>query len=113
MSAAPSASALMPGSDEVFAAWSGRICELAACPNVHIFGFTHHTGELRRARRSWRPYLETFIAAFGPERAMFESHFPVDKGSCSYAPLRNAFKRIAPGYSGAEQAALFAGTATD
>ena len=58
------------------------------------------------------PYRETCIAAFGPERAMFESNFPVDKGSCGYAALWNAFKRIATGYSAAEKAALFSGTAT-
>ncbi|HKM71561.1 MAG TPA: hypothetical protein VJX94_16150 [Stellaceae bacterium] len=28
------------------------------------------------------PYIETRIADFGPERAIFESNFPVDKGSC-------------------------------
>jgi L-fuconolactonase len=61
---------------------------------------------------AWRPYIETCITAFGPERAMFESNFPVDKGSCSYMALWNAFKRITAGYSGAEKAALFAGTAT-
>ena len=61
---------------------------------------------------AWRPYIETCIAAFGPERAMFESNFPVDKGSCGYAALWNAFKRIAAGCSAAEKAALFAGTAT-
>ena len=60
---------------------------------------------------AWRPYIETCIAAFGPERAMFESNFPVDKGSCGSAALWNAFKRIASGYSAAEKAALFAGTA--
>ena len=54
--------------------------------------------------------IETSIAAFGPECAMFESNFPVDKGSCSYAALWNAFKRIAAGYTAAEKAALFAGT---
>jgi L-fuconolactonase len=42
---------------------------------------------------------------------MFESNFPVDKGSCGYAALWNAFKRIAAGFSAAEKAALFAGTA--
>jgi hypothetical protein len=42
---------------------------------------------------------------------MFESNFPVDKGSCDYAELWNAFKRIAAGYSAAEKAALFTGTA--
>jgi len=110
--------------DEVFATWTGCIRELAACPNVHIklgglgmrmFGFTHHTRELppssEELAATWRPYIETCIAAFGPERAMFESNFPVDKGSCSYAALWNAFKRIAAGCSAAEKAALFSGTA--
>jgi predicted TIM-barrel fold metal-dependent hydrolase len=111
--------------DEVFAEWSGRIRELAGCPNVHIklgglgmrmFGFDLHTRELppssEELAAAWRPYIETCIAAFGPERAMFESNFPVDKGSCSYAALWNAFKHIAAGCSAAEKAALFAGTAT-
>jgi predicted TIM-barrel fold metal-dependent hydrolase len=111
--------------DEVFAEWRGRIRELAACPNVHIklgglgmrmFGFDLHTGELppssQELASAWQPYIETCIAAFGPERAMFESNFPVDKGSCSYAALWNAFKHIAAGCSAAEKAALFAGTAT-
>ena len=111
--------------DEVFAEWGARIRELAACPNVHIklgglgmrmFGFTLHTRELPPSSEeldaAWRPYMETCIAAFGPDRAMFESNFPVDKGSCSYAALWNAFKRITAGCSAAEKQALFAGTAT-
>ena len=60
---------------------------------------------------AWRPYIETCIAAFGPERAMFESNFPVDKGSGSYPVFWNAFKRIAAGCSAAEKEALFSGTA--
>ena len=111
--------------DEVFAEWGGKIRELAACPNVHIklgglgmrmFGFTLHTRELppssEELAAAWRPYIETCIAAFGPDRAMFESNFPVDKGSCSYAALWNVFKRITAGCSAAEKQALFAGTAT-
>ena len=110
--------------DEVFAAWSRSIRELAGCPNVHIklgglgmrmFGFTVHMGEIppgsEELARLWRPYIETCIAAFGPQRAMFESNFPVDKGSGSYHVFWNAFKRIAAGCSAAEKAALFAGTA--
>jgi predicted TIM-barrel fold metal-dependent hydrolase len=42
---------------------------------------------------------------------MFESNFPVDKGSCSYAVLWNAFKRISSGYSADERVSLFRGTA--
>ena len=42
---------------------------------------------------------------------MFESNFPVDKNSCSYAILWNAFKRLSAGYSADERKALFRGTA--
>jgi L-fuconolactonase len=111
--------------DEVFADWRRQILALAACSNVHIklgglgmrmFGFTVHTRELppssEELAAAWRPYIETCIEAFGPDRAMFESNFPVDKGSCSYHVLWNAFKRIAARYTAAEKAALFAGTAT-
>ena len=60
----------------------------------------------------WRPYIETCIEAFGPERCMFESNFPVDLGACSYATLWNAFKRITQAASAIEKHALFSGTAT-
>jgi predicted TIM-barrel fold metal-dependent hydrolase len=61
--------------------------------------------------KAWAPYIETCIAAFGPQRSMFESNFPVDKGSCSYQALWNAFKRIAAAYSADEKTALFSGAA--
>jgi len=61
---------------------------------------------------AWRPYIETCITAFGPQRSMFESNFPVDKGTCSYQVLWNAFKRIAAGYSADEKTALFSGAAS-
>ncbi|MCO1459994.1 hypothetical protein L0Z10_30170 [Burkholderia multivorans] len=38
---------------------------------------------------------------------MFESNFPVDGLSCSYATLWNAFKRLAAGYSDEERHDLF------
>jgi len=111
--------------DEVFAEWRGRIAELAACPNVHVklgglgmrlFGFDVHSHDLppssEELAAAWRPYIESCIAAFGARRAMFESNFPVDKDSCGYQALWNAFKRIAAGASADEKAALFAGTAS-
>ncbi|HEY2184520.1 MAG TPA: amidohydrolase family protein, partial [Xanthobacteraceae bacterium] len=59
----------------------------------------------------WRPYVETCIEAFGPSRAMFESNFPVDKGSYSYSVFWNACKLLAKGASSAEKADLFSRTA--
>jgi predicted TIM-barrel fold metal-dependent hydrolase len=111
--------------DEVFADWRRSILELARCPNVcvklgglgmRLFGFDVHSHERppssEQLAQAWRPYVETCIEQFGPRRAMFESNFPVDKGSCSYQSLWNAFKRIAAGASQADKQALFGGTAT-
>ncbi|MEM9621501.1 MAG: amidohydrolase family protein, partial [Pseudomonadota bacterium] len=59
------------------------------------------------------PYYQYVIEAFGPDRCMFESNFPVDKECVSYRTLWNMFKRIAQrlGLSDAEKAAIFSGTA--
>ena len=58
------------------------------------------------------PYYRTCIEYFGPEHCMFESNFPVDRASCSYTVLWNAFKRLTQGYSASERAALFHDTAS-
>ena len=109
---------------EVFANWSRDIKMLADCPNVHVklgglgmpvmgFGFEHlpvAPSSVVLADR-WKPYFDVCIEAFGTNRCMFESNFPVDKQSCSYAVLWNAFKRYAAGFSGSEMADLFHDTA--
>jgi L-fuconolactonase len=113
--------------DEVFRQWRGDIAALAKMPNVYCklggmgmavmgFGFddynTHQTpvsSEILAA--AWRPYVEHCIGVFGVERCMFESNFPVDKRTCSYAVLWNALKRLAKNYSAAEKTALFSATA--
>ena len=53
------------------------------------------------------------IEAFGPERCMFESNFPVDKDCISYGTLWNLFKKMANklGLSDSEKRAVFSGTA--
>jgi L-fuconolactonase len=98
---------------------------LAQCPNTHIklgglgmrmFGFDVHEKaeppDSTTLATLWRPYIETCIDAFGAQRSMFESNFPVDKGTGSYQVFWNAFKRIAAGCSPSEKAALFSDTAT-
>src|SRR6266404_565219 len=68
-------------------------------------------GRMRAACNDWRPYIESCIDAFGVNRCMFESNFPVDKAACSYSVLWNAFKRLTSGASAGERAALFHDTA--
>ena len=110
--------------EEVREVWQGAMADLAACPNVSvklggigmpIYGLGWHqrpeppTSEELAA--AWGPDIRWCIEAFGADRCMFESNFPVDKGSYSYQACWNAFKRIAAGASPDERAALFAGTA--
>ena len=109
---------------ERFGVWRDNIRALAGCHNVTVklgglammfCGFPSFLSDppapSSQLAEEWRPYIETCIEAFGPHRCMFESNFPVDLGSCSYATLWNAFKRIAAGYSTEDKTALFSGTA--
>lgn len=111
--------------DEVFEGWKRSMLELSRCPNVvvklggltmPINGFDFHkrdkppgSEELARVLGPWFMHC---IELFGPTRCMFESNFPVDRASCSYTVLWNAFKRIAKGFSADERGALFHDTAT-
>jgi predicted TIM-barrel fold metal-dependent hydrolase len=83
---------------------------------LKLTGFTFFERDMppssEELEAAWRPYIETCIEAFSPHRSIFESNFPVDKGSCSYPVLWNAFKRILTGYSAEEKTSLFSGAAT-
>src|ERR1700730_17093474 len=110
--------------DAVFATWKADMTELAGCANVvvKLGGLGMDIGVFDHMRRpapptsreiagAWKPWIATCIEAFGAERCMFESNFPVDKVSTGYAVLWNAFKLMASGASATEKTALFSGTA--
>jgi L-fuconolactonase len=111
--------------DEIFDEWRVGIDHLAACPNVVAKigglampdnGFGWHTANRPATSDEFvdaqgRYYHHT-IESFGPGRCMFESNFPVDRLSISYAVLWNALKKIAARYTDDEQDAMFSGTAT-
>jgi len=112
------------------ARWRNAIDSVAACPNTVM---KCGGGQMRIG--DWEPvfhmhqrqspmgseelcdllfrYYQYVIEAFGPERCMFESNFPVDRECVSYRSLWNLFKRVARrlGLSDAEKADLFSGTA--
>jgi predicted TIM-barrel fold metal-dependent hydrolase len=110
--------------DEVLGEWKRAIDELATCPNVFvklggvtmpICGFDFHKRDRQpgseEISQALAPYYLYCIERFGVDRCMFESNFPVDKVSCSYRVLWNAFKRMARACSDDERSALFRGTA--
>lgn len=59
----------------------------------------------------WQPYVKTCIEAFGVQRCMFKSNFPVDGATCSYGALWNSFKSIVAAHSENAKTELFSGTA--
>jgi predicted TIM-barrel fold metal-dependent hydrolase len=111
--------------EQTFAGWKANMLELARCANVTVklggLGmkvgvFDHHARDMpptsQQIAQAWKPWIDTTVEAFGAERCMFESNFPVDKVTSGYAVLWNAFKRLAAGASTAEKTALFSGTAS-
>jgi len=109
---------------ERFGVWHDNIRALAALPNVSVKlgglamvfpGFASHLSDppasSAQLAEEWRPYVDACIQAFGPARCMFESNFPVDRASCTYDVLWNAFKILSQGYSADEKTALFNDTA--
>ena len=117
---------------EAIARWRACIDAIAGCPNVVM----KCGGAQQRVGWDWEPpfhmhqrmegppgseelcdllypFYHYAIEAFGPDRCMFESNFPVDKECVSYRTLWNLMKRIARkmGLSDSEKASIFSGTA--
>jgi predicted TIM-barrel fold metal-dependent hydrolase len=109
---------------EMFKQWRSGIALVASLPNtvikmggagMPVFGIRFDQASTPPASEqlaiAWRAYFETCVELFGPDRCMFESNFPVDKGMFSYQVLWNGFKRLAKDYSATEKTAMFSATA--
>jgi len=110
--------------EQEFRNWKRQMKSLAQCENVSVklggramkmSGFEWHTKARppgsKELATAMAPYFESCIEHFGPERCMFESNFPVDKASCNYTVLWNAYKRVASPYSESERRLLLHDTA--
>lgn len=91
--------------------WRLGMRALAACPNVTVkvsgMGMLDHQWTVE----SIRPYVLETIDAFGTDRVMFASNFPVDSLYGHYAALWQAYSCIVADASLAERRALFSGNA--
>ena len=111
-------------SRQVFDDWRSAIARLADCKNVKVKlgGLVMPVNGFGLHKRSQPPtsdelvhltrdYYLTAIDYFGVERCMFESNFPVDRQSCSYRTLWNAFKKLVHDFSEHDRDQLFYQTA--
>src|SRR3546814_5903626 len=81
------------GEPECFRDWTASLAKVATLPNTRIkiggfglavVGFSYGDAAIpphsTTLAADWAPYVDVCISLFGPDRAMFESNFPVDKG---------------------------------
>jgi predicted TIM-barrel fold metal-dependent hydrolase len=93
--------------------WARGVSDLAAMPNVtaKISGVFDKCAPGAATPATVRPYLEHVIAAFGPERCLWGSDWPVVNTRADLPAWIAAFRAILAGFSPAEQAAMAHGTA--
>ena len=93
--------------------WADNLRKLAAFPNV----FCKLSGLVTEADiRSWtpqqlRPYMETVLEAFGPERVMFGSDWPVCTCATTYSQWRGVVGDFIASLGEHEQAQIMGGNA--
>jgi predicted TIM-barrel fold metal-dependent hydrolase len=111
--------------DEIFEQWCDDIDAVATCPNVVLKagglampdnGYGWHerdrppdSDEVVEAQGDWYRHA---IDAFGPDRVMFESNFPVDRLSLPYAVYWNAVKKLTASFDADARAQMFSRTAS-
>jgi L-fuconolactonase len=58
-----------------------------------------------------RPYADTVLEAFGPDRTMFGSDWPVCTLAATYGQVVRSAEELTSGLDGSERRSVFAGTA--
>lgn len=107
--------------DEVFKDWARGMTSLAQAPNVQVklsglgisrMGFDFAPdGMVTRSDQlveAWGPYVRHAVAAFGVDRCIFGSNFPVDRRVSNYRLLLNGFKKMLADRTPEDRLAIFA-----
>ena len=93
--------------------WHPHVVEAAKHPNI----FCKLSGMVTEADwQNWqvadlRPYVDAALEAFGPERCMFGSDWPVCELAASYSDVHQALIELTAGLSRSEREMIFGGTA--
>jgi L-fuconolactonase len=98
-----------------FEPWNKNIRELARRPNVYckVSGLVTEADFATWTEAQLHPYFETVLAAFGPQRLMFGSDWPVCLVACGYARWRQMVSGWIAKLSPAEQARVLGDTAVE
>jgi len=100
--------AIPMGRDEAsFRAWRSAIDVMAKSQNVAMKISGLGMGDPLWTVASIRPYVLGSIEAFGTDRVVFGTNWPVDRMFSSYPDLINAYAEIISGFPMPEQVAMF------
>lgn len=90
-------------------AWAMQIKRLAAFPNVwcKVSGMVTEGNWTQWTQKDFIPYLDVISEAFGTERIMYGSDWPVCLLASSYGDQLNIVKQYFASFSGAEQERVF------
>lgn len=93
--------------------WALLMREIGRCPHVYckLSGMVTEADWKRWRYEDLEPYLEVVLEAFGPQRVLFGSDWPVCTVAASYREVLGVIRRFAGRLTESEQAALFAGNA--
>ncbi|MET9894203.1 amidohydrolase family protein [Streptomyces sp. NPDC006465] len=94
--------------------WASAVRELAALPNTvcKLSGMVTEADPARWTPDDLRPYADTVLEAFGPDRMMFGSDWPVCTLAATYGQVLRTAEALTAGLAESERHAVFAGTAT-
>ncbi|MGA8111030.1 MAG: amidohydrolase family protein [Acidobacteriaceae bacterium] len=94
--------------------WARDLAEIARRPNVvcKLSGVVTEADYKTWTYESILPYLETALAAFGPDRLMFGSDWPVCRVATPYSAWVQTVERFAAPLSAPERQSIFHDTAT-
>jgi L-fuconolactonase len=99
--------------EQLLEPWRQNLRELARRENVFckISGLVTEADFLTWTEGQLRPYFETALEAFGPDRLMFGTDWPVCLVACSYRQWCDIVDRLTTALSPAERTQIFGGTA--
>ncbi|MFE7209535.1 amidohydrolase family protein [Streptomyces sp. NPDC001698] len=94
--------------------WATAVRALAALPNTvcKLSGLVTEADPVTWTTADLRPYADVVLDAFGPDRLMYGSDWPVCTLAAGYAEVLAAARELTSELSAAERAAVFEGTAT-
>lgn len=113
-----------PHDSDDFRAWAAMLGDVARRPNTvaklsgladdhdHALAGDHGAAAVDAIAERWRPAFEVALEAFGPDRLMYGSDWPITRLGLDYAGTLAALRRLVDGLSPDERAAILGGTAT-